>query len=141
GIPAQFLEKSDLHVHVPQGGIPKDGPSAGVALVTAIVSLLTARPVRSDLAMTGEITLRGIVLPIGGVKEKVLAAHRAGITQVLLPARNRKDLDEIPQEIRDAIKIDFVSKVDEVLRHALLPPTPSASVPPPPDGGRDGGDL
>jgi ATP-dependent Lon protease len=140
GVPAQFLEKSDLHVHVPQGGIPKDGPSAGVALVTAIVSLLTGRPVRSDLAMTGEITLRGIVLPIGGVKEKVLAAHRAGITQVLLPNRNRKDLEEIPEEIKKQVKIDFVSRIDEVLAHALLDAPAPASVPPPPPGRDPDGD-
>jgi ATP-dependent Lon protease len=136
GISPQFLERSDLHVHVPQGGIPKDGPSAGVALVTAITSLLTGRPVRADLAMTGEITLRGIVMPIGGVKEKVLAAHRAGITHVLLPERNRKDYDDIPEEIRSAIKIDFVTRIDEVLQHALLPAPASASMPPPAsDGG------
>ncbi len=132
GVAQQFLDKSDLHVHFPQGGIPKDGPSAGVALVTAITSQLTGRPVRSDLAMTGEITLRGVVLPIGGVKEKVLAAHRAGITHVLLPSRNRKDLEEIPEEIKKAIKIDFVSRIDEVLVHALLDAPPPASVPPPP---------
>ena len=132
GIHPDFLEKSDLHVHVPQGGTPKDGPSAGVAIVTAIVSLLTARPVRSDLSMTGEITLRGVVLPIGGVKEKVLAAHRAGIKQVLLPARNTKDLEEIPEEVRQEIRIDFVKRIDEVLAHALLAPVASPSVPPPP---------
>ncbi len=131
GVPTEFLEKSDLHVHVPQGGTPKDGPSAGVAIVTAIVSLLTNRPTRSDLAMTGEITLRGVVLPIGGVKEKVLAAHRAGMTQVLLPARNKKDLEDIPDEIRNEIRIDFVGKIDEVLKHALLDKLPSASIPPP----------
>jgi ATP-dependent Lon protease len=119
-------------VHVPKGGIPKDGPSAGIALVTAIVSRLTGRPVRADLAMTGEITLRGVVMPIGGVKEKVLAAHRAGIKKVLLPTRNLRDLDEIPKEIRDDIEIVFVSKVDEVLEHALLPELPSASMPSPP---------
>ena len=140
GIPVGFLEKSDMHVHVPQGGIPKDGPSAGVALVTAIVSLLTGRPVRSDLAMTGEITLRGIVLPIGGVKEKVLAAHRAGIRHVLLPNRNRKDLEEIPDEIKQVLKIDFVSRIDEVLAYALLDAPAPTSVPPPPPGRDSDGD-
>ncbi|MBL8601489.1 MAG: endopeptidase La [Myxococcales bacterium] len=126
-IDPEFLAKSDLHVHVPAGGTPKDGPSAGVTIVTAITSLLTGRPVRSDIAMTGEITLRGVVLPIGGVKEKVLAAHRAGIRQVLLPARNAKDIEEIPDEIRQEMKIDLVAKIEDVLRFALLdaPPTPS----------------
>jgi len=132
GINPEFLEKSDLHVHVPQGGTPKDGPSAGVAIVTAIVSLLTSRPVRSDLSMTGEITLRGVVLPIGGVKEKVLAAHRAGIKHVLLPWRNTKDLEEIPEEVRNELRIDFVKRIDEVLVHALLDPVASPSIPPPP---------
>ena len=131
GVDPEFLARSDLHVHVPQGGTPKDGPSAGVAIVTAIVSLLTGKPVRSDISMTGEITLRGIVLPIGGVKEKVLAAHRAGITQVLLPARNAKDLDDIPDEVRKDIRIDLVHRIDEVLAHALLEAPPATSVPPP----------
>src|ERR1035441_9828619 len=95
GIDASVFEKSDIHVHVPAGATPKDGPSAGVAMFTALASLLTNRPVRSDVAMTGEISLRGLVLPIGGVKEKVLAALRAGITTVMLPARNRRDLEDI----------------------------------------------
>jgi len=135
GIDPEFLAKIDLHVHVPAGGTPKDGPSAGVTIVTAITSLLTGRPVRSDLAMTGEITLRGVVLPIGGVKEKVLAAHRAGIKQVLLPARNAKDIEEIPEEIRNEMRIDLVARIDEVLAHALLdrPTTPSIPPPPPTD--------
>ncbi len=135
GVDQAVLLSSDLHVHVPQGGIPKDGPSAGVALVTAIVSRLTGRPVRADVAMTGEITLRGIVMPIGGVKEKVLAAHRAGIKKVLLPTRNLRDVEDIPKEIRDELEIVFVSKIDEVLEHALLPAPPRESLPPPP---RDG---
>jgi len=133
----EFLEKSDLHVHVPQGGTPKDGPSAGVAIVTAIVSLLTARPVRSDISMTGEITLRGVVLPIGGVKEKVLAAHRAGITHVLLPLRNAKDIEDIPEEVRNELRIDLVSRIDEVLAYALLDAPTSPSIPPPPPPGDD----
>ncbi len=134
GIEPEFLKTSDVHVHVPQGGIPKDGPSAGVAMVTAITSRLSGRPVRSEIGMTGEITLRGVVLPIGGVKEKVLAAHRAGLTHVLLPERNRKDLEDIPQEVRDAIKLEFVSRIDHVLAIALLPPVAAPSAP------RDGAD-
>jgi ATP-dependent Lon protease len=132
GIDPEFFEKSDLHVHVPQGGTPKDGPSAGVAITTAIVSLLTNRPVRSDLSMTGEITLRGVVLPIGGVKEKVLAAHRAGIKHVLLPFRNAKDIEEIPEEVRAELKIDVVKRIDDVLAYALLDRVASTSMPPPP---------
>jgi ATP-dependent Lon protease len=140
GIDPAVVQNSDLHVHVPQGGIPKDGPSAGIALVTAIVSRLTGRPVRADLAMTGEITLRGVVMPIGGVKEKVLAAHRAGIKQVLLPTRNVRDLDEIPKEIRDELKIDFVARIEQVLEYALLPAPPRESLPPPPSREGDDGD-
>ena len=136
-IDPEFLNKSDLHVHVPQGGTPKDGPSAGVAIVTAIVSLLTHRPVRSDLSMTGEITLRGVVLPIGGVKEKVLAAHRAGIKHILLPARNAKDIEEIPEEVRNELRIDTVKRIDEVLAHALLDRVITPSVPPPPPAPED----
>ena len=119
GIAPLFLEKNDIHVHVPQGGIPKDGPSAGVALVTAITSLMTGRPVRSELAMTGEITLRGIVLPIGGVKEKVLAAHRAGIKRIVAPERNRPDLEEIPDEVKSELEFVFVGRMDEVIDAAL----------------------
>ena len=130
GIDQELLANSDIHLHVPAGGTPKDGPSAGVAMVTAITSLMTGRPVRSDLAMTGEITLRGIVTPIGGVKEKVLAAHRAGIKHVLLPARNGKDLEDIPQEVRDELRIDLCSKIDEVLAFALLERPAAPSLPP-----------
>ena len=119
GIAQELLDKSDIHVHVPAGATPKDGPSAGVAMFTALASLLTGRPVRSDVAMTGEISLRGLVLPIGGVKEKVLAALRAGITTVLLPARNRRDLEEIPAEARDRIKFVWVERVDDALAAAL----------------------
>jgi ATP-dependent Lon protease len=118
------LQKLDLHVHVPHGGIAKDGPSAGITMFTAMVSRLTGCPVRHDVAMTGEITLRGTVLPIGGLKEKTLAAHRAGIKKVLFPHKNVRDLDEIPQEIRDAIEMVPVKKVSEVLEHVLLPPPP-----------------
>ncbi len=118
---AQLAQK-DIHVHVPAGAVPKDGPSAGVAMFTALTSLLTGTPVRPDVAMTGEITLRGLVMPIGGVKEKVLAAHRAGIKTVLLPARNKKDTADIPAEISKALKFVFVSSVDDVLKAAFAGP-------------------
>jgi ATP-dependent Lon protease len=121
GVAPEVLEKSDIHIHVPAGATPKDGPSAGVAIFVALASLLTARPVRSDVAMTGEISLRGLVLPIGGVKEKVLAALRAGITTVLLPARNRRDLEEIPADARDKLNIVWVEQVDDAVASALLP--------------------
>ena len=121
GLDRDFYAKSDLHVHVPAGAIRKDGPSAGVTMVTAIVSQLTGRCVRDNLTMTGEISLRGLVLPVGGVKEKVLAAHRAGLKKVLLPERNRKDLFDIPKEIREDLEIVFVSHVEQVLEHALCP--------------------
>ncbi|MBI4531628.1 MAG: endopeptidase La [Candidatus Latescibacteria bacterium] len=120
GIPSDFFEKHDFHIHVPAGAIPKDGPSAGITMVTALVSLLTGRPVRSDLAMTGEITLRGKVLPVGGVKEKVLAARRAGITTVILPKRNEKDLEDIPQHVRDEMVFLFVEQIDSVFNTAFL---------------------
>ena len=119
GISADVLEKSDVHVHGPAGATPKDVPSAGVAIFIALTSLLTGRIVRSDVAMTGEISLRGLVLPIGGVKEKVLAALRAGITTVLLPTRNRRDLEDIPADARDRLKIVWVENVDEAVAVAL----------------------
>jgi ATP-dependent Lon protease len=119
GMQPEMLEKSDIHVHVPAGATPKDGPSAGVAMFTALASLLTNRPVRSDVAMTGEISLRGLVLPIGGVKEKVLAALRAGITTVMLPARNQRDLEDIPAEAREKIKFVWLDLVDDALAAAL----------------------
>lgn len=124
GIPTDFFENTDIHVHIPAGAQPKDGPSAGVTIVTALVSLLTGRPVKSDVGMTGEITLRGQVLPIGGVKEKVLAAHRAGLKTVILPKYNEVDLDDIPAEIRKEIAFVMVEQIDEVLSSALaeLPP-------------------
>ena len=120
GIKASMFEKKDIHVHVPEGATPKDGPSAGIAMVTAIVSVLTGIPVRKDLAMTGEITLRGRVLPIGGLKEKLLAALRAGIKKVLIPEENVKDLAEISAEVKQALEIIPVSRADEVLKHALV---------------------
>src|SRR5204862_1523289 len=120
-IDPKLLAESDVHVHVPAGAVPKDGPSAGVAMFTALASLFMNRPVHHDLAMTGEITLRGLVLPIGGLKEKTLAAQRAGIRQVVVPKRNEKDLPDIPEEVRNTIKFHFVSTIDEVLKLALVP--------------------
>ena len=119
GIDPEFNQKVDVHVHVPEGATPKDGPSAGVGMCTALVSALTKIPVRSDVAMTGEITLRGEVLPIGGLKEKLLAAHRGGISTVLIPQENKKDLSEIPKNIKDKLEIIPVKWIDEVLQHAL----------------------
>ncbi len=119
GVPADFFEKSDIHLHVPAGAIPKDGPSAGSAIFAALLSLLTGRRVRGDVAMTGEITLRGSVLPVGGIKEKVLGAHRAGIKRVLLPERNRKDLVDVPAEVQRDLDIRFVRRVEELTDLAL----------------------
>jgi len=119
GIKPTLFEKVDIHVHVPEGATPKDGPSAGVAMVTSIVSVLTGVPVRRDLAMTGEITLRGRILPIGGLKEKLLAALRAGIKTVLIPAENEKDLAEIPENVKRGMSIKPVKTLDEVLKYAL----------------------
>ena len=121
GIDPKLFESNDIHIHVPAGAIPKDGPSAGVTMVTALTSLLTGRPVRHTVGMTGEVTLQGRVLPIGGVKQKVLAAHAAGLTDVILPERNRGDVDDVPQEVRDAMKFHFARTVDEVLAAALEP--------------------
>jgi ATP-dependent Lon protease len=121
GIDAALFEKNDIHVHVPAGATPKDGPSAGVAMFTALVSLLTDRTVRSDTAMTGEISLRGLVLPVGGIKEKVVAAATAGITRVMLPARNRRDYEEIPQDARDRLEFVWLERVDEAIAAALEP--------------------
>jgi ATP-dependent Lon protease len=119
GIDRKLFEDNDIHVHVPAGAQPKEGPSAGVTVLTAMASILSGKPVRDDLAMTGEITLRGKVLPIGGVKEKVLAAHRAGIRTVLIPRRNEVDLDDIPADLRDQLEIVLVESIDQVLQHAL----------------------
>ena len=119
GIIPPIFEKKDFHIHVPEGATPKDGPSAGIGMVTSIVSSITRNPVRRDIAMTGEVTLTGQVLPIGGLKEKLLAAHRAGIKQVLIPKENEKDLVDMPKKIIDDIKITTVSHADEVLKIAL----------------------
>jgi len=121
GIPEDFFSKHDIHIHVPAGAIPKDGPSAGITMATALASLATERPVRHDIAMTGEITLTGRILPVGGIKEKVLAAKEAGITEIILPAQNEKDLVEIPEHIRNSLRFHFVENMDEVLEIALLP--------------------
>jgi ATP-dependent Lon protease len=120
GIEPDFYQKFDAHVHVPEGATPKDGPSAGVGMCTALVSALTKIPVRATVAMTGEITLRGTVLPIGGLKEKLLAAHRGGIETVIIPAENEKDLAEIPKNILRKLRIHPVSSIDEVLEVALV---------------------
>jgi ATP-dependent Lon protease len=120
-IDSKMFEKSDIHVHVPAGAQPKDGPSAGVTMATALSSLLTGRRVRPDVAMTGEITLRGSVLPVGGIKEKVLAAHRAGLKTIILPKRNEPDLDDLPQEVRESLEFVLVDKVQQVLDNALMP--------------------
>ncbi|MHB1317523.1 MAG: S16 family serine protease, partial [Anaerolineae bacterium] len=119
GVDPNLFETVDIHLHVPAGAIPKDGPSAGVAMATALASLVTGRPVSGDLAMTGEITLRGLVLPVGGIKEKVLAAHRAGITRVCIPRRNERDLDELPEQVLQELEIILVDRVEQVLAAAL----------------------
>ena len=143
GLEDGFLERSDIHLHIPAGAIPKDGPSAGVTMFVAMVSLLTNKPIRSDVAMTGEITLRGLILPVGGIKEKFLAAHRAGIKRVIMPERNRKDIIDIPEQPRKEIEIIFVKRMDELLPLVLteMPElkgtmlgsvTPAPVAPPPP---------
>jgi len=129
GIPPDFFENLDLHIHVPAGAVPKDGPSAGVTIATSLTSLLTGRAVRHDIAMTGEITLRGKVLAVGGIKEKVLGARRAGITTIILPKRNEKDLEDVPDSVRAEMQFLFVDTIDEVLEHALEPRQPQESQP------------
>ena len=119
-LPDSFYEKIDIHIHVPEGAIPKDGPSAGITLATSIVSALTRRPVRHDIAMTGEITLRGRVLPIGGLKEKILAAHRGQVNKVLIPLENKKDIEEIPKRVLKKVELVLVDHMDEVLKQALV---------------------
>jgi len=119
GINPEFNEKTDIHVHVPAGAIPKDGPSAGVGMVTSLVSLLTDIPVKEKIAMTGEITLRGNVLPIGGVKEKVTAAHRSGIKEIILPHHNEKDLEDVPEHVKKDLTFHFAKEIQDVIRVAL----------------------
>jgi len=135
GIDSKVFEGKSIHVHVPAGAIPKDGPSAGVTMVAAIASLAKGTPVRNDLAMTGEITLRGKVLPVGGIREKVLAAYRAGVKRVILPQRNRDALEDVPEEIRKTIQFTFAESAEQVIEAALGPgdvPAPSRHG----DGGR-----
>jgi len=119
-VPEDFFEENDIHLHVPAGAIPKDGPSAGVTMFAALTSLLTDRPVRSDIAMTGEITLRGLVLPVGGIKEKVLAAKRAGLNKIILPKKNENNLEEIPENVKKGMKFYFIENMDQVIEHALV---------------------
>ena len=120
GLPDDFYTHYDFHIHLPEGAIPKDGPSAGITMATALASALTGKPVHHDVAMTGEITLRGTVLPIGGVKEKVIAAHRVGIKKILLPEENKRDMPDVPQSVKDDVEFVFVHHMDEVLAQALV---------------------
>jgi ATP-dependent Lon protease len=122
GIEDSVFREHDLHIHLPAGAIPKDGPSAGITLTLAIASALSGRPVRRDVAMTGEVTLRGKVLEIGGVKEKVLSAYRAGLREVIMPKANEKDLRDVPEDVRNNMTFTFVERMDQVLHLALLPP-------------------
>ena len=119
-IPKEFFEKHDIHIHIPEGAVPKDGPSAGITMATAMVSAITKVPVKADVAMTGEITLRGRVLPIGGLKEKLLAAKKAGIHMVLVPEKNEPDVRELDAEITDGLQIEFVGSMEQVLKLALV---------------------
>jgi ATP-dependent Lon protease len=124
-IESDIFDKTDIHVHFPEGAIPKDGPSAGITIATALISAFTGRAVRHDVGMTGEITLRGRVLPVGGLKEKMLAAYRAGLKTIVIPKRNKKDLVEIPQRVRRNLDIVMVEQMDDVLMTALQPLAPA----------------
>jgi ATP-dependent Lon protease len=126
GIDPTRFENGDIHIHVPAGATPKDGPSAGVAMFMALVSLMTERTVRSDTAMTGEISLRGLVLPVGGIKEKTTAAARAGLTRVMLPARNRKDYEDIPEQVKQQLEFIWLERVEDAVAAALDPKAPAA---------------
>ena len=128
GIPLEAFTQTDVHLHLPAGAVPKDGPSAGIAIATALASLLCRRPARHDVAMTGELTLRGRVLPIGGLKEKLTAAARAGVKKVLVPARNQSDIVDVPDEVKQLLEIKPVETIDEVLDLALLEPRPTRPV-------------
>ncbi len=129
GIDPTFYERSDIHLHIPSGSVAKDGPSAGIALATALVSLLTDTPVSGELAMTGEITLRGRVLPVGGIKEKVLAARRAGVRRIVLPTQNRRDLDEIQPELLEGLQVLTADTMDDVLAFAFPRPQRRSQLP------------
>jgi ATP-dependent Lon protease len=131
GIERDFYKTKDVHLHIPSGGTPKDGPSAGIAIATAIVSALTGFPVRGDVAMTGEVTLRGRVLPIGGLKEKAVAAHRNGVRHVIIPAENVREIDDLPEEVRSAVRFHPVRSMDEVLALALVRPQVTETQPAP----------
>jgi ATP-dependent Lon protease len=120
GIAPEFYSENDIHIHVPEGATPKDGPSAGITICTSIVSAITGNPVKRDIGMTGEITLRGRVLPIGGLREKSIAAHRSGIKKIIFPKENEKDLKDIPKSVLSAIEFEAVSHMDQVLEHALV---------------------
>ena len=120
GIRPEIFKEYDFHIHIPEGAVPKDGPSAGITMATALFSAVTDKPVRSDIAMTGEVTLRGRVLPIGGLKEKILAAKMAGIKEVLVPIENKKDIEEISEEIKEGLLISYVKDMKDVFSHALV---------------------
>jgi ATP-dependent Lon protease len=139
GLDPEFLKAIDLHVHVPKGGTPKDGPSAGVTMFAAVASLLLQCPLKREVAMTGEITLRGSVLPVGGIKEKLLAAHRAGITTVLIPHRNERDLEDVPKDVLADLTIHFIKRVDEILPLALDSTAPRDRTPSTPPGSSSSG--
>ena len=139
GVDPDFHEKFDIHIHVPEGAIPKDGPSAGITMAVSLFSAVTKIPVLKDVAMTGEITLRGKVLPVGGIKDKILAAYRAGIRTIILSTENEKDLDELPEEIRSEMEFHLVDSMDEVIKIAMEGPRPAATAidaePKPAEGG------